>query len=118
MACPGAKLAEGMKVRRARLAKEPVPRVGPNSHDTGEARFKVAKFHRAQQSGEVSAERPNGRATAGSRVYVHDQKDCSASERRDYRLRNGIRRICHFGCRIRIGFHRMSSLGRWQNLIP
>ena len=101
----GANLAERMQLRRPRRSKEPVPRVGPKTHDAGKARFKVAKFHRAQQRGEVSAERPQGRAIVEARVYCHDQEDRGASERRGYRLRNGPQAAYRFGRAHRIGLH-------------
>ena len=76
-----------MQLRRARRPEEPVPRVGPKPHDAGKAAFEVAKFHRAQQRGEVSAERPHGGANVGARIERHDQENRGAGERRGYRLR-------------------------------
>ena len=49
--------------RGQRRSKKPVPRVGPKAHDAGKAPFKVAKLHCAHQRCEVSAERPQSRAT-------------------------------------------------------
>ena len=98
----GANLPERMQLRRPRRSKEPVPRVGPKAHDAGEAPFKVAKFHRAQQRGEVSAERPHGRSIVGARVYCRDQEDRGAGERRGYRLRNGTQAASRA---YRIGVH-------------
>jgi hypothetical protein len=55
MARSCANFPEWMKLRRPWRPKEPIPRIGPKTHDAGEAPFKVAKFHRSQQRGEVSA---------------------------------------------------------------
>ena len=100
-----ANFAEQVQFRWPRRSKEPVPRVGPKTHDAGKARFKVAKLHRAQQRGKVSAERPQGRAIVEARVYCHDQEDRGASERRGYWLRNGPRAAYRFGRAHRIGLH-------------
>jgi len=62
MARANTNFAEHMQFRRPRRSKESVPRVGPKAQDAGEARFKVAKSHCAQQSGEVSAERSQSRS--------------------------------------------------------
>ena len=55
-----ANLPERVEFGGPRRSKEAVPRVGPKAHDAGEAGFQVPKIHRAQQRGEVSAERPQG----------------------------------------------------------
>ena len=68
MARSGANLPERMQFRRPRRPKKPVPRVGPKPHDAGEVPFQVAKLHRAQQRGEVSAERAHGRTIVYARV--------------------------------------------------
>ncbi len=105
MARSCANFAEHVQFRRPRRAKEPVPRVGPKAKDAGEARFEVAKFHRAQQCGEVSAERPHGRPIVESRVECHHQEDGGAGERRGYWLRNGPQTASRFGRAHRIGLH-------------
>jgi hypothetical protein len=51
---------------------------------TQESPLQVAKFHRAQQRGQVSAERSQGRAIVGARVERRDQEDRGAGERRGY----------------------------------
>ena len=68
MARPATDLPERMQLRWPRWPKESVPCVGPESHNTGKAPFKVAEFNGAQQRGEVSTERANGRAIFGARV--------------------------------------------------
>ena len=110
MARSGANLAERMQFRRPRRPKEPVPRVGSKPHDAGEAPFQVAKFHRAQQRGEISAERAQGGAIFGARIKRRDQEDRGASERRRYCLCEGRRSACYSGCVRRIGLHRESTL--------
>ena len=115
MARSGADLPERMQLRRPRRPKEPVPRVGPEPHDAGESAFEVAKFHRAQQRGEVAAERAHGVAIFGARVDRHDQKDRGAGERRGDRLREGRQANCRFGRARRIGFHWVSVPQRAQN---
>ena len=110
MARSGANLPERMQFRRPRRPKEAVPRVGSKPHDAGKASFQVAKFHRAHQRGEVSAERAHGGAIFGARIERHDQEDRGASERRGHRLCEGRRSTCPFGCVCRIGLHRVSSL--------
>jgi hypothetical protein len=72
---------EHMQLRRPRRSKESVPRVSPEAHDAGKAPFKVAKFHCAQQRGEVSvsAARPHGRSILEARVYCRDQEDRGAA---------------------------------------
>src|SRR4029077_4273523 len=72
--------------------------------------LQVAKFHRAHQRGEVSAERAQGGAILGSRVERRDQEDRGASKRRGYCLREDRQSTCRFGCAHRIGLHRVSSL--------
>jgi hypothetical protein len=89
MARSGANLPEGMQLCRPRRPKEAVPRVGTEPHDAGKAPFQVAKFHRSQQRGEVSAERAQGGAIVKARVECRDQEDRGAGERSGYRLREG-----------------------------
>ena len=56
----GPELPERVKFGRARVAEQPVPGVGPDSHHAGEAGFEIAKFNRANQARKVRAERPHG----------------------------------------------------------
>jgi len=103
LAC--ANLPERVQFRRPRRPKEPVPRVGPEAHDAGEARFQVAKLHCSQQRREFCAERPQGRSMVETRVYGRDQEDRGACERRVHRLRNGPRAASHFRHTHRFGLH-------------
>jgi hypothetical protein len=66
MARPGTNFSKWMQLRRPWRPKELVPCVGPKSHDAGKLPFKVAKAHGAQQRGDVSTERANGRAIFGA----------------------------------------------------
>ena len=77
-----------MQLGRARVAEQPVPGVGPDSHHAGEAGFEVAKFDRANQRREVGAERAHGGAIVRARIDRHDQEDRGARERRRYGLWN------------------------------
>ena len=56
MAPAGADLPERMQLLRPRRPEQAVPRLGADRHDAGQARFDVAKFHRAEQAGQVAAE--------------------------------------------------------------
>ncbi len=94
-----------MKLRRSRRPKEPIPRVGPKTHDAGKARFQVAKLYCAHQRREVSAERTQSRAILEARVYCLDQKHRGASERRGDGLRNSPWATSRFGRAHRIGLH-------------
>lgn len=105
MACSRANFAEHAQFRWQRQSKEPLPCAGPEAHDTGKARFKIAKFHCAYQPSEVSAERPYNRAIAGARFECHDQEDRGASERRCYWLGDDSRAVRRFGTAHRIGFY-------------
>ena len=98
-------LPERMKLRGPGWSKEPVPRVGPEAHDAGEARFQVAKLHCSQQRREFCAERPQGRSMVETRVYGRDQEDRGACERRVHRLRNGPRAASHVRHTHRFGLH-------------
>jgi hypothetical protein len=89
MALSGANLPERMQLRRARWPEQAVPRLGPDAHDAGQARFDVAEFNRPQQRAEVRAERPQGGAIVRARIDRHHQEDRGARERRGYRLRDG-----------------------------
>jgi hypothetical protein len=89
MPLSGANLPEWMQLRRAWWPEQAVPRVGPESHDAGQARFDVAEFNRAQQRGKVSAKGQQGGAIVRARIDRHDQEDRGARERRGYRLRDG-----------------------------
>ena len=84
----GPELAERMKFGRARVAEQPVPGVGPDSHHAGKAGLEIAKFDRANQAREVGAERPHGGAIVRARIDRHDQEDRGARQRRRYRLCN------------------------------
>ena len=106
----GANLPERVQFRRPRRPEEAVPRVGAEPHDAGQAPLEVAKFHRAQQRGEVSAERPHGRAMVRPGLDRHDQEDRGAGERRGHRLRNGTHITRRFGSGHRIGLHRWHPL--------
>ena len=110
----GANLAEGMQFRRPRRPEEAIPRVGSKSHDAGKSCFQIAKFHRAHQCGEVSAERAQSGAILRARIERRDQEDRGASERRGYRLREGGRSTCGFGrvhrIGMEIGLHRVLSM--------
>ncbi len=97
MARTRANLPEGMQFRRPRRTEEAVPRVGSKSHDAGKSSFQVAKFHRAQQCGQVSAERAHGIAILRAWVNRRGQEDRGAGKRRIYRLREGGQPTCRFG---------------------
>ena len=56
----GLELAERVKFGRTRVAEQPVPGVGADSHHAGEPGLEIAKFDRANQAREVGAERPHG----------------------------------------------------------
>jgi hypothetical protein len=105
MARSSTNLLERMKLRRPRRPKEQVPRVGPEAQNAREASFKVAKFHGAQQRGEISAERAQGRAMVEAWVYCSDQEDGGTGERRGYWLRDGPHAASRFGRAYRIGLH-------------
>ena len=93
-----------MQFRRPRRPEEPVPRVGANPHNAGEPPFEVAKFHRAQQRGEVAAERAYGRAMVRPGLECHDQEDRGTGERRGDRLRDGTHKSpADGGALIRLG---------------
>src|SRR5580704_1831785 len=68
MARPAANLAERMKLCWSRRPKQPIPRIGPKTHDAGKARFQVAKFYCTHQRLEVSAERTQSRGIVEARV--------------------------------------------------
>ncbi len=105
----GADLAERVQLRRPRLAEKPVPRVGPEPHDAGKAGFEVAKFHGAQQRGEVPAERTDGGAIVRARIYRHDQEDRGAGERCGYGLWSNTHVTRCIGRGHRIALHRVAS---------
>jgi hypothetical protein len=87
MARSGANLSERMQLFRPRRPKEAIPGVGTEPDNAGKASFQVAKFHRSQQRGEVSAERANSAAIFNARVECCDQEDRGAGERPGNRLR-------------------------------
>ena len=111
----GANLPERMQLRRPRRPEQPVPRLGADPHDAGEARFEVAKSHRADQAGQVGAERAHGRAMVRSGLDRHDQEDRGTGERRGYRLRDGTHITRRFGSGHRIGLHRWQPLAGARN---
>ncbi len=84
----GPELAERVKFGRARVAEQPVPGVGADAHDAGEAGLEIAKFNRANQARKVRAERPHGVDIVLALVDGHDQEDRGARQRRRYRLCN------------------------------
>ena len=84
----GAELAEGVKFSRSRVAEQPVPGVGPDSHHAGEAGLEITKFNGPDQAGKVRAKRPHGADIVLALVDGHDQEDRGARQRRRYRLCN------------------------------
>ena len=66
MAWARTNLTEGVQLRRARRAEELVPGIGAKPHNASEAGFNVAKFHRANEGGEVCAEGAKGGAAVGA----------------------------------------------------
>src|SRR5580704_14263414 len=112
MARPGANLVEGVEFSGPGQAKESVPCVGPKPHDAGKAGFNVAKFHRAQQGGQVSAERPNGRAIVQAGIYCCNQEDRGSGERCSYKLCDPTRSTCRLERADRIGLHTILILDR------
>src|SRR5208282_4181211 len=116
MARFGANLTEGMQFSRPRLPEETVPRVRPKPHDAGKSSFQIAKFHRAHQRGEVSAERAQGGAILRARLERRDHEDRSSGERRGYCLRECRRSTFRYGRAHRIsigaGLHWVSSQRR------
>ena len=116
MARAGANLTEGMEVGGAGISEKLAPRVAADPHDAGESRLNLTKVDRAHEFGQVAAERANDRAAGGIRVDRNHQKDDSASERCDHRLRDGSWGGCGQGRAIVIGLHRMSSPRGGRNL--
>jgi hypothetical protein len=110
MARFGANLPERTQFCRQRRPEEAVPRVGAKPYDAGKSSFQVAKFHCAQQRGEVSAERAQGCTIVEARIERRNQKDRGASKRRSYCLREDRQSTCRFGRAHRIGLHRVSSM--------
>src|ERR1700741_2279997 len=115
MARSGANLPEWMQLCGSRRPKEPVPRVGPKTHDARKAPFKIAKFDRAHQRGKISAERAHGGAIVNTRVECCDQEDRNAGKRRGYRLRLGRQASSRLGRAHRIGLHPVSLRWRARN---
>src|SRR5215467_6719526 len=85
---PGPDFPERVKFGWPRISEQPVPCIGPDPHHTGKTGFELAKSHRANQRREVRAERSNGRALIGVRIYRQNQEDRGASEWCRYGLRN------------------------------
>ena len=98
--------------------EEAIPGLRPETHHAGKSRFQVAKFHRAHQLGDVSAER----AQSGNIIRVwlerHDQEHRSARERRGDSLRDvrqfsrGFKRT--HGIEIGIVLHRALLSSKWR----
>jgi hypothetical protein len=76
----------------------------------------VAKFHGAQQRGDVSAERPQAGAIVRARIHRHDQEDRGAGEWRGNGLRNGRRVTRCIGRGHRIALHRVASPARTREI--
>jgi hypothetical protein len=68
-------LAERVQMGRPWLPEHPVPRVGAESYDAGQVAFQVAESNRAQEGGEVSAERTDGAGTLDSWIHRENQED-------------------------------------------
>src|SRR4029077_4565633 len=103
-------LAEGMQFGRQRLPEEAIPCVGSKPHDTGKPSFQITKFNGSHQRGELPTKRVQDSPILRARVERRDQEDRGASKRRGYRLCEGRRSTCRFGCVHRIDPHRVSSL--------
>src|SRR2546421_6232398 len=86
MARSRAELTKGMQFGRPRLTEEPVPRLGPKSHDAGEIFAGLAKPDRTKQRGEVGAQGLHARDGVSAGVDRHDEKYRGARQRRRYLL--------------------------------
>src|SRR5580692_10299392 len=120
MARSGVNLAERMQLCRPRGPEESIPNLGPEPHHAGKPRFQVAKFHRAHQLGDVSAERAQSCNIIRAWLERHDQEHGSAGERRGDSLRDirqfprGFKRT--HGIEIGIVLHRALSSSKWLAL--
>ncbi len=88
MARAGFDFAERMQFRRPRCAKQSVPRVRSEPHHAGQIAFDIAKAHRADQSGEIAAQRSDGVAACRPGIHRDDQKDRGAGQRLNHHLRD------------------------------
>ena len=71
----GANLSKRMQLSRSRTPEEFVPRIGTKPHNASKTRFDVTELHRANQPGEISAERTHSCEALALRLYADDQKD-------------------------------------------
>jgi hypothetical protein len=61
----GLDLPKRMQLRRPRIAEEPFPRLGADSHHAGEISLDIAEADRAQQRREIAAKQPHGSPRQG-----------------------------------------------------
>jgi hypothetical protein len=67
--------AERVQMGRSRLPEQPVPRIGAKPYDAGQLAFQVTESNRAQEGGEVSAERTDGAGSLDSWIHRENQED-------------------------------------------
>ena len=87
MAVARPEFPEGMQFGGPRIAEEPVPGIRSEGSDTSESGVDVAEFHRANQPGEVAAERAHGSVAFRFRLHRDNKEDCCAGEWREHWLR-------------------------------
>src|ERR1700688_5310316 len=80
MTWAGLDFPKGVQLLRPRLAEEPVPGVGSDSHHAGEVSLDIAEADRTDQRREVAAKRPDCRSIRHAGVDRYDQKDRSAGQ--------------------------------------
>ena len=102
----GANLTKRMQLGGTRRAKKPVPYLGAEAQNAGQTGLDVAKSHRAQQSGEVSAERSNRDGMILTGVHSHDEEDREASQWGRDGLRDAPGGACCYGRNAGIRCHR------------
>jgi hypothetical protein len=83
-----ADFTERMQFLRPRRAEQPVPGVGAEPHDAGQAAFEVAEPDGAQEPGQVAAQGAHGGFSGRSGIRRHHEKHGGARKRRDDGLRN------------------------------
>jgi hypothetical protein len=76
-----------MEADRPSRFEELIPDGGAEPHHAGQIPLEITERDRAHERGEVFAERPHHRAMFIARIDHDDEKDRSARERRDHRLR-------------------------------
>src|SRR6185312_157227 len=84
-----ADLAERVQFLRPRRSEQPVPGLGTERRDAGQPPLGIAETYRAQQPGQVAAERAHGIAMFRSGIHRHDQEDGGMREWGVDRLRHG-----------------------------